>query len=60
MRQELKNLKMVCTDRGVILLGYTVYTTLLLPSMDAKVTWCEWVEQSEAKSSYMLGDALVF
>ena len=29
MRQELKNLKMVCTDRGVIHLGYTAHTTPL-------------------------------
>ena len=41
MRQELKNLKMVCTDRGVMHLVYTAYTTLLLPSMDSKVTYSE-------------------
>lgn len=41
MRQELKNLKMVCTDRGAVHLGCTAYTTLLLPSMGSKVTYSE-------------------
>lgn len=41
MRQELKNLKMVCTDSGAIHLGYTAYTTVLLPSKGSKVTYSE-------------------
>ena len=57
MRQELKNLKMVCTDRGVIHLGYTAHTTPLLPSMDSKVTYSA---QSKANRSYILGNALDF